>query len=86
VRQLTSFVGCDAPESNNLSGKTSCAVGAPPSMKIAWRGAKYFIFNMHSGSFHSSAFTRWEKDCGHYEWPTTPAGISMLARSGRTGL
>jgi len=38
-----------------LTGRTSCVVGAPPSMKIAWRIAKSFIFSMHSGSLDSSA-------------------------------
>jgi len=42
----------------HFSDKTSCAVGAPPSMKIAWRDTKSFIFSMRSGSFHSSALIR----------------------------
>ena len=44
----------------HFSGKTSCAVGAPPSMKMADLGGKSFTFSTGSGSFHSSAFYKGE--------------------------
>jgi hypothetical protein len=43
---------------SNFSGKISCAVGAPLSMKIASLGRKSFTFSTGFGAHHSSAFPR----------------------------